>query len=180
MLRAAGACAPQKCHPACVVPDFNGFSVSADPDCRRRQTEYSWCNPPSTDFARTSAPAEGRVRRVPARCVDVRPCSGQPTRAGSARAPKPESRRAHLAHVGRLPAPLRWSSGPAAPSRRAAGGPSRAPLLAVVSVTTKIGVLVCRPHIAVARAMVEAVPQETPTCEAFAMLRRTATGRLRD
>ena len=72
------------------------------------------------------------------------------------------------------------AGGPAAPSRRAAGGPSRAPLLAVVSVTTKIGVLVCRPHIAVARAMVEAVPQETLTCEAFAMLRRAATGRLRD
>ena len=25
------AYAPQKCHPACVAPDFNGFSVSADP-----------------------------------------------------------------------------------------------------------------------------------------------------
>ncbi len=34
-------CAPQKCHPACMVPDFNGFSVSAEPDCRdspRRST----------------------------------------------------------------------------------------------------------------------------------------------
>ena len=49
-----------------MVPDFNGFSVSADPfsapcsSLRERigvdQSEYSWCSPPSTDLARTSAP----------------------------------------------------------------------------------------------------------------------------
>ena len=94
---AASSCAPQK------FP--SGRRSSSEQAQQRRATagvpegEYSWCSPPSTDFARTSAPGadrrrdsdfgaradlgEGRVRRVPARCADVRRCNERPTRAGS-------------------------------------------------------------------------------------------------
>ena len=89
-----GGCAPQKFHPTGVRHRSRGpaasYATAGVPE-----SEYSWCSPLSTDFARTSAPGIHRRRDSgfearadpaggpgtpgPVRCADARRCSGQPT-----------------------------------------------------------------------------------------------------